>query len=293
MESLYLGPMGRLMKIDVPSSGYSAGLVEYGAEHVPLSGRRTKDVFSRRLEYSISTDGLHPRALAWLEAIYTGAISGPLFLRETSRKNLLRARIASTSSAPLALNAIQTDWSIPGAGDSIASVVATTFLLPAAVPGAELTPGPSKALSFASTASSRILADTAQIAVVPGEKLCFSAYKQSGAGALTLEIVPYNASLAAQAPITGTTTIAGVPPRLYVPYTVPSDGSVYAVSVQIRAAVAGTIVTDAWQLESGTLVPTDWAVGAGVPRVLISGPLDGTRDGVGPYTGISYELKEV
>jgi len=293
VEALYLGPMGRLMKIDVPTTGYSAALVEYGAEHVPLSGRRTKDVFSRRLEYEIETDGLTPRAAAWLEALYTEAISGPHYLRESTRKNLLRARISSTSSAPLALNAIQTDWSLPGAGDSIASVAATTLLLPSNTPGGELVPGPSKALSLTTTAASRTLVDTAVIPVIAGEQLCFSAYKQSGAGVLTLEIVPYNAALVAQPPITGTTTIAGTIPRLYVPYLVPADGSVVAVSVQLRAATAGTIVTDAWMLESGSAVPTPWHLGAGVPQVMISGNLDISRHAVGPYSGYGYKLKEI
>jgi hypothetical protein len=293
MESLYLGPMGRLMKIDVPTGGYSADLVEYGAEHVPLSGRRTKDVFSRRREYQIDTDGLTPRALAWLEALYTEAINGPHYLRESVRKNLLRARIASTSSAPLALNAIQTDWSLPGAGDTIASIAATTLLLPGTVPGGELIPGPSKALSLVTTASSRILVDTAIIPVIPSEQLCFSAYKQSGAGTLTLEIVPYNTSLVAQTPITGTTTIAGTPPRLYVPYLVPANGTIVAVSVQIRAAVAGTLATVAWQLESGSATPTTWHLGGGVPQVMISGNLAGKRHSVGHYSDMSYDLKEV
>lgn len=292
-EALYLGPMGRLMKLDIPTGGYSATLTEYGAEHVPLSGRRTKDVFSRRLEYEIETDGLTPRTLAWLEMLYTEAITGPYYLRESSRKNLLRARISSTTSAPLALNAIQTDYSLPGAGDSIASVAATTFLLPSTTPGGELVPGPSKALSLITVATNRILADTAQVPVIPGEQLCFSTYKQSGAGTLTLEIVPYNAALVAQAPITGTVTIAGTPARLYVPYTVPTNGTIVAVSVQIRAAVAGTIVTDAWMLESGTLAPTPWHLGAGVPRVLISGNIAGKRHAIGRYSDASFSLKEV
>lgn len=293
MESLYLGPMGRLMKIDVPTGGYSVDLVEYGAEHVPLSGRRTKDVFSRRLEYQIDTDGLTPRVLSWLEMLYTEAIAGPHYLRESSRKNLLRARISSTSSAPLALNAIQPDWSLPGGGDTIASVAATTLLLPGTEPGGELAPGPSRALSLTTTASSRTLVDTAIVPVLAGEQLCFSSYKQSGAGTLTLEIVPYNAALVAQTPVTGTVTIAGTPPRLYVPYTVPSDGSIVAVSVQLRAATAGTIVTDAWQLESGRLTPSTWHLGAGTPQVLLSENISGQRHGVGRYTDASIVLKEV
>jgi hypothetical protein len=295
MESLLLGPLGRLMKIDVPSGGYQSDLVEYGAEHVPLSGRRTKDVFSRRLEYQIDTDGLTPRALSWFEMLYTGAEAGPLYLRESSRKNLLRARISSTGAAPIALNASGTDWSAVGAGDTVTIVAATNQLLPGTVPGGELMPGPSNAVSYFANATNRVMADTAIVPVAPGEKLFFSVYKQSG-GTPTLEIVPYSAALVAGAPATGTTTIASTPNRLFVSYTVPSTG-VAAVSVQIRAATSATYVTQAWMLESvkdlTATTPTTWHLGAGVPQVLMLDSISAKRHGVGAYADASYVFKEV
>jgi hypothetical protein len=291
-ETLLLGPLGRLMRIDVPTTGYKADLVEYGAEHVPLSGRRTKDVFSRRREFEIDTDGLTPRALAWFEMLYTEAIAGPLYLRESSRKNLLRARISSTASAPLTLNANSIDWTAPGAGDTFAGVASTTPLLPGTVPGGELVPGPSKALSYFANNANRTISDTAVIPVVPGEVLCFSAYKQSGSTP-TLEIVPFNAALVAQTPVTGTSTVATTPNRLYVTYTVPTNGTIVAVSVQLRAATSGTYVTLAWQLESGSATPTTWHLGAGVPQVMMSEGIEGGRHGVGAYTDTGITLKEI
>lgn len=290
MESILLGPLGRLMKIDVPTGGYKADLVEYGAEHVPLSGKRTKDVFSRRHEYEIDTDGLTPRALSWFRMLYTEAIAGPLYLRESTNKNLLRARISSTTSTILML-ANATDWSAPGAGDTVTSVAATAALLPGTVPGGELAPGPSKAMSWFANGSNRVCADTAIIPVVPGEQLCFSAYAQSGTP--TLEIVPYNAALAPQAAITGTTVIAGSPPRRYVTYTVPTNGTIVAVSVQLRLAASGTAVTQAWMLESGASTPTTWHLGTGVPQVMMTDVAKGNRHGVGPYTDGTFTFKEI
>lgn len=290
MERIYLGPIGQLMMIEVPSAGYTHDYVEYGSEHTPLSGLRTKDVFSRRHEFQIETDGLTMRALSWFRMLYTEAIAGPLYFRESTEKNLLRSRISSTTSTILALPG-QTDWSAPGAGDTVTSVVATNRLLPAQVAGEELTPAPSKAVSWFANNANRLMTDTAVIPVIPGEKLCFSAYVQSGTP--TLEIVPYNASLVAQAPITGTVTIAGTPPRRYVSYTVPTNGTIVAVQVQVRQATSGTAVTQAWMLESGSLTPTAWVLGLGVPKVLMLDNAAGARQGVGQYTNGSFTFKEI
>lgn len=290
MEQIYLGPLGRMMAIQVPAGGYSHDYVEYGSEHVPLSGLRTKDVLTIRNEYKIDTNGLTPRALAWFRMLYTEAINGPLYLRESSEKNLLRPRISSTASSPVLLP-FTLDWSAPGVGDVLSAPVAANLLLPGTVPGEELTPAPTRAMSWVSAGSNRVVIDTALTPVLAGEQLCFSAYVQSGTP--TLEIVPYNASLVAQTPITGTTTIAGTPPRRYVSYTVPTNGTIVAVAPQLRQAAAGTVVTHAWQLESGVLQPTTWAFGIGVPKVMFTGDMAGERQGVGPYTAGSYVLKEI
>jgi hypothetical protein len=290
MEKIYLGPLGRLMAIDVPTGGYDHDFVEYGSEHVPLSGLRTKDIVAIRHEFKIDTDGLTPRALAWFRMLYTEAVPGPLYLRETSEKNKLRARISTTSSTVASLPNV-VDWVLSGVGDTVATVAATNLLLPAAVPGEELTPAPARALSWFTNGANRTLTDGVIVPVRPGEQMCFSTYVQSGTP--TLELVPYNASLVPQTAITGTVIIAGTPPRRYVSYTAPTNGSVVAVAVQLRQAAGGTAVTHAWQLEMGTLVPTAWKIGLGVPKVMFTGNASGKRHGVGAYTDGSYTFKEI
>lgn len=291
MERIYLGPIGRLMAIDVPSGGYKHDLVEYGADHLPLSGLRTKDIFAVRNEFEIETDGLTPRALSWFRMLYTGAVPGPIFLRESAEKNMLRSRVSTSGSTIVALPNTA-DWSAPGAGDTITTVLATNLLLPSSVPGQELTPAPARAVSWFANAGNRTLTDVSYLVpVVPGEQLCFSAYVQSGTP--TLEIVPYNAAQVAQTPITGTVTVAGTPPRRYVGYTVPSNGTIVGVACQLRLAASGTAVTHAWQLESGTLTPTAWQMGIGIPKVMMTGNAEGDRFGVGPYTGGKYTFKEL
>lgn len=288
-EQIYLGPFGRLMTIEVPSGGYKHDYVEYGSEHVPLSGQRTKDVFSTRHEFEIDTDGLTRRALSWLRMLYTEAIPGPLYLRESSEKNLLRQRISSSSSTIAALTNLA-DWTIT-AGDTVASVLATNLFLPTTIPGEELTPAPARALSWTSAGTNRVLPDAVIVPVLPGELLCFSTYAQSGTP--SLEIVPYNASLVAQTPITGTSVVTGTPPRRYVSYTVPTNGTIVAVGVQLRQATAGTVVTHAWQLEGGSLTPTSWHLGLGVPKVMFTGLMAGQRHGIGRYTDGTYTFKEI
>jgi len=279
-----------MVALEVPSGGYKHDLVEYGSEHVPLSGQRTKDIVSVRNEFEIETDGLSPRALSWLRMLYVEAIPGPIYLRESSERNLLRARISSTSSTIANLPGA-VDWVIPGVGDAVGAVTAANLTLPCAVPGEEVTMAPYRVLTWTAAGSNRTLADAALIPVLPGEVLCFSAYVQSGTP--TLEIVPYNAALVAQAPITGTSIIAGTPPRRYVTYTVPSNGTIVAVQVQLRLAAAGSTFTHAWQLETGTATPRGWQLGLGVPKVMMTGDAQGDRHGIGTYTAGTYQLKEI
>jgi hypothetical protein len=290
MEKIYLGPMGRLVSIDIPTGGYKHDFVEYGSEHVPLSGLRTKDILAIRHEFEIDTDGLTPRALSWFRALYTEAIPGPLYLRESTETNLLRLRVANTSSTPASLPN-STDWTIPGGGDVVASVVATNAILSSPIPGEETTFAPARALSWVSAGANRTISDAILTPVLPGEKLCFSTYVQSGTP--TLEIVPYNAALAPQTAITGTTIVAGTPPRRYVGYTVPTNGTIVAVAVQLRQATAGTTITHAWQLEPGRLDPSAWRQGLGVPKVMFTGNMGGDRHAIGPYTSGTYTFKEL
>jgi hypothetical protein len=282
VEYIYLGPLGRLMKIDVPTGGFTAELVENGVIHTPLSGRPTKDIFSRRRTYKIGMDGLAPNALSWLEMLYTDAVTGPFYLLDTARRNRLRARISSTGSAPISLNASSVDWANPGAG-ALTYPAAAVTLLPS---GINLLPAPSKALQWVPGAAN-VLTDSALIPVIPGRSVTFSVYAQVGSP--TLEIVPINAALVAQPPITGTVVIAGTPTRGYVTYTPPS--TIVAVQVQIRASVAGTYTTLAWQLNDGVL-PTDWVLGTGVPQVMFPA-MDATRQPVGNYTASTLTLLEV
>jgi hypothetical protein len=259
----YFGPLGRLMRMDVPQRGFVDNPVELGALHTALSGRRTKDVFGHKRTITIPLENLTSKALSWFEACYLGAVTGPFYLFDPRHLNRL-----STSASAMA-------WPQSGVwtanSGTVTTVAATSTLLSCATPdGTVHTPAPSYANSWNPTVAATLLADSgAYIPVVPGEELAFSAYVVSGNP--TLEFIPYNAALVAQAPAAGTVTLAETPARRNVPYSVPSDGSVVAVRAQLRVVGAGTVVTLAWQVstpqDDGT--PDPWVLGSGVPKVLV------------------------
>lgn len=280
-ETIYLGPLGRLTAIMVPSGGYDADPIEFGGLHEPLSGVATKDIFGHRRRYNIGLDGLDPRALSWLEMLFYGAVEQPHYIRDTRRANLLKPRVSTSMSYPFDPSSSTPTYVNPGGG-VLTPVAASTPYLPVA---GVLSPGPTRAVQWA-PAAANVLTDAVLTPVLPGETVIFSCYVQ--AGAPTLEIVPYNAALAPQTAITGTTVVAGTPPRRWVSYTVPSNGTIVAVAPQIRASAAGTFTTYAWMLSTSL---SDWVMGTGCPKVIFD-TFPQHRERLGKYTSATATLRE-
>lgn len=285
MNVYYFGPLGRLMRMDVPDGGFTSNPEELGALHTALSGRRTKDVFGYRRSYAIPLENLTAKALSFFEACYFGAITGPFYLFDPRHSNRLSAS-ASGMAWP------QTGSWTASAG-AFGKLAATSTLLTCVTSdGVVNTPAPSFANTWSPAVAATLMADPSRfIPVVPGEVLTFSVYVITGTP--TLELVPYNAALVAQAPITGTVTLAETPARRYVAYTVPSSGIV-AVRPQIRVPGATTVVTLAWQVATpqDTGTPNPWALGTGVPKVLVD-DLPGRSERAQYLTSSSLKLLEV
>lgn len=277
----YVGPLGRLLSLQVPIGGYDNPVTEFGALHEALSGAHTKDVFGYKRSFTIPLDALEPRAWSWFEMMYRQALTPPYYLLDPRRRNRLGAAVSTTLSAWTNKTGIFT----PSSGTAVAGA-ATATLLPS--PGYS-TPAPSSALVWTPTAAGTLLGENAPVPCLPGEMLCFSAYTQ--AGAPTLEIVPYNAALAPQTPATGTTVVSGTPNRSYVTYAVPSNGSIVAVRPQLRAAAAGTFTTLSWQL-SDSSVPEPWVMGDGVIKFLVD-QMPSHAEYLNRYTSGSLVLQEV
>jgi hypothetical protein len=263
MNVYYFGPLGRLMRMDVPDRGFVNSPVELGAFHTGLSGRRTRDVFGYRRTLAIPLVGLTNRALSFFEACFFGAIAGPFYLWDPRHSNRLTASTSGGAWPQIGV------WS-PSIG-VVTRTASTATLLTCATPdGTVNMPAPSYTMTWVSGGAGTLGTEPGvYIPVVPGEQLVFSAYVVSGAP--TLELVPYSAALVAGTPATGTVTLAETPARRYVPYTVPGDGSVVAVRAQLRVATSTTVVSTAWQVstpqDDGT--PDPWVLGTGVPQVLI------------------------
>jgi hypothetical protein len=276
---IYIGPMGRLVSLQVPLGGFDSPVNELGALHVPLSGLVTKDVFGYKRTYTIPLDLLEPRAWSWFEMMFRQAVPPPYYLLDPRRRNRLGAAVSTTLSSYTTKTVFT-----PSSGTAVA-LAATATLLPA---GTLNTQAPGFSVLWSPTAAGTLVGEVNPIPVVPGEQVCFSAYVV--AGAPTLEIVPYNAALAPQTPITGTVDVPGSPDRKYVLYTVPSSG-VVAVKPQLRASAAGTYTTLAWQLSDAS-APEPWVMGDGVPRVLVD-QMPSHAEYLNRYTSGSLVLQEV
>lgn len=256
----YFGPLGRMMRMDIPERGFDNTLDELGAVHTALSGRHTKDVFGHKRAISIPLPGLTPDALSWFEACFLGVISGPFYFMDPRHRNRL-----SASTSGMAWPQARA-WT-PSSG-TVTRVAASATLLTCVTPdGVRNAPAPSYAASWTAAVGATLLADpNVLIPVLVGENLVFSVYVVSGNP--TLELVPYDAALVAQPAITGTITLAETPQRRYVPYTVPTG--VVAVRARLRVAAGATVVTEAWQVGNpqagGT--PDTWVLGTGVPQVI-------------------------
>ncbi len=256
----YLGPLGRMIAIQVPQAGFGAVPYEYGVLHQNLSGTATKDVFGQKWTYQIPLEQLDPRAYSFIEMMLRGALTGPYYLLDPRRRNRLGPVV---SGCGINYSANGTSPWTPSNG-TVTIVNAPEVMLPSG--GNVYTPGPSLGVQWAATAAGTLVGGITPVPVLPGETITFSCYCPIGSP--TVELIPYNASLVAQPSISGTTTVPGAPARKYITYIVPSDGSVVAVLPQIRAAAAGTYLTMAWQLTDGT-GPEPWVMGGSVPKVVI------------------------
>lgn len=256
----YLGPLGRMMAISVPKASMGAVPYEYGVLHQNLSGTATKDVFGQKWYYQVPLESMDARAFSFVEMMLRGVLSGPYYLLDPRRRNRLGPVV---SGCGINYSANGTSPWVPSSG-TVTIVAAPEVSLPSA--GNVYTPGPSLGVQWAPTAAGTLVGGTTPIPILPGETITFSVYAPIGSP--SVELIPYNAALVAQPPVSGTITTVGAPARKSITWVTPSDGSIVAVLPQLRASAAGTYLTMAWQLTSGT-APEPWVVGGGTPKVLI------------------------
>lgn len=291
MGVIYIGPYGRLMAMDVGQDGFDSGMVEFGALQEPLSGMHTKDVFGWKRSFNIPLNGLHRRALSWFEMLYRGSITGPFFLRDPRRMNMLHAAVADGLSSY--------SRSVPFVPpNGVVSAQANTKLMLTSqrvdtVTFTETTPGPSFAAKWVATAAGAVSCGKTLIPVIPGETLIFSFYLVSGSatpGMLTYA-TPASSAVAASVVVLNDPTDST---RKFIRYTVPTNGSVQAVMPTFNLTAAGTTVVLALQLEGQrqtTDVPYAWVLGTGVPKVIVN-DFPQHSEYLGVYTSGSLALLE-
>jgi hypothetical protein len=256
------GPLTRMIVIDVPPGGLDEALVEIGATHVSLNGTATKDIFGYKRAWSIPLAGLAPTALSWFELCYRNAVGDCYFLDEL-RNNRLSEQSSSTLSA----------WSgITAFVASNGNLSATTAGVPlwlqcSTATGVVQALAPLSALRWIASAAGTCQASDTLVPVAPGEQVCFSCY--AVAGAFTVELVPYDPTLAPLAVVSGGSTVAENLVRRYITYTAPTNGAGVVVRPQIRVTGATTVDSIGWQLEAAP-VPSPWVLGSPPCRVLVA-----------------------
>lgn len=277
MERYLIGPLGRLMAVEVPPGGYDNTGDEVAAFHQGLSGRATKDVFGYKRTWSIPLQGLDDNALSWFRMVHEGAV-GPPYLVDERERNRLSATVSTTGSIVRAGEGFSPPtYAFANHSNDLLSCTTTQ--------GVQWSPAPAKALTW--LGGNSIIADT-PIPVLTGETLVFSVY--AAVGEPTLEVIPYDRALVAGVPVADSIAQAETPPRRFMRYTVPAG--VAAVKVRISGT---SIWSLGWQLEASAdpaHVPTPWAMGHHPPRVLVRSMPTRRRE-FGSYTDGTIQLVEV
>lgn len=260
-----LGPLGRMIVMDVPDGGLEEVPVEIGATHISLNGTATKDSFGYKRNWSIPLAGLAPTALSWVEMCYRGAAGAVYFLDE-GRINRLSESASSTLSAWAPADAftasgssVVLDTTVAGVPARLSQTTGTTVTWALA---------PFSALRWTPLVAGTVIAGDVLVPVGLGEQICFSLYLLDGV--CTIELVPYGPTGVAGAAITAPIVdLAENVTRRYLTTTIPTDGTIVAVKPRLRVLAADTVDTLAWQLEAAAL-PSPWVLGSPPARVLVS-----------------------
>ncbi|MGW1679396.1 hypothetical protein [Saccharopolyspora sp. NPDC002376] len=277
--SLYLGPLGGLVKIRPPRQGVETPVRRYGGAHTAITGATTVDVTGHRARYAMKWRWLSQAEMEWFEAIHLRHIPGPLRLLLGYKRNRL-----SRSAGSLGYGVRDMAGVTLTAGSASRSP-----LWPADAPPA------GAGLSWASWAvgDSVRLDRTYPVPVLPGETITASVYvRASAANAVRLDLDHYGATGYA-----GTTTgtavnlTANTWQRLTLTVTPAADVWAVSPAVTVTGQVTANdaLVIAAAQVEASATVSA-WSLGGGAPAVSVDQmPTEAPRSG---YTHTELTLVE-
>jgi hypothetical protein len=248
----FLGPPGDLRELIVPEPDVTVEQVRLGSARQALSGARTVDVTGHRQRFEFTFEHLEPEEYAWLEALHTRVIPGPLRLISPLKRNRLSMQASHAMAWGVYTLGIQTNVSYP--------VTSRDF------PDEVDLQGRSSYFEQSSTNSYWIFDGNRNGApVFSGEDIVCSVYLRSDT-AQTLEyriIFRDAAGLDIDSEtVTGDWSIGTSWNRFEETVEVPDDAATVAFSLANPDGVFIDLYIACAQIEEGT-VATDWQIGGG------------------------------
>lgn len=108
----YLGPVGNIRPLVCPERNISMNLIRYGGVHQGLSGARTMDITGHKYEFGFQWTYMEYSEWAWLEALHTRYYTGPFWLVNPLKNNLLSRESAALKRAINTTHGIETTGTI-------------------------------------------------------------------------------------------------------------------------------------------------------------------------------------
>lgn len=268
-RNYYLGNLRRLIALPSPGEDVKSAPVRAGAVLTALNGRKSRQTFGVTRSWAFSFTNLDETECADIEAIDSGAVPGPLYLFDPTRRNILARELASATSVKPGVG-WTTEWT---ATLSVVDDFTTPIERCASTVRVVNTGGGNYVR--------RKELPTRGEPIRAGVPVTFSAYVRQDVGTVTpyLQFRDHNGSDLG-ASVNGASSTATAWERRSVTATPPA-GAVY-VEAGFVGGADFTISFTACQLEHSSTA-TEWVPGSGVPRVIIES-LDITNPRFGLYT---------
>ena len=263
----YMGVAGHMVTLPRPPAGMEGTLVRQGGSRELAGGGTSTDITGRRRTYRLPYQRLGSATVgdfATLEAFHIGMWGpGPFMVLDPQRTNMLPLNVASSTNL---FRSTELFVATVGTLTSVTTQSATALRCLRWAPG-----------TLAAAQSVRAPDPTSEFAAPAIPSLAYVASLQarldtgSPAANARAELRWYDATGAALSTTQGTSTALSTSAwtTLTVTATTPAGAAYVGVALQTpTTGVAPLFLTDAWQLQLGS-VATTWVPGTGVPRVTV------------------------
>lgn len=242
MSGYRLGPIGALREIPpIAQAGTPVTNERASSSWTTLGGRRIVQRAPRALRtWSLNLGQWRaPADVAYLTALASGAIPGPLYLY---------------TDAAAQTNLLPADLAAPGLMGTTALAPASATLVPVDLPGAPAVP--------MASANRAALGFSPRIPVLPSTQYTLSCWSTGTGSALYVRMFSTSGTVGSDQ------HVASGSGRRSVTFTTPSD----AVSLSLRAQGTGAI--SGLRLTQGATQDAVWLPGQGVPQVVVDDPAE-------------------